>query len=138
MHQTTPDAFALAFDANGNLTIGRGRIYVDGLLAENHGTAPLAWDSALAEQFGTKATRYDQQPYLPNAPALPTAGGPHIVYVDVWEREVTQFEDPNLVEKALGVDTTTRLQTVWQVKVAGQRPGANLDLRQRHPPTGMR
>ena len=123
---STPDAFKLAFDANSHLTIGRGRIYVDGLLAENHGTAPLAWDSALAEQFGTNPTRYDQQPYLPNAPALPASGGPHIVYVDVWEREVTQFEDPNLVEKALGVDTTTRVQTVWQVKVLANSQGASL------------
>ena len=123
---STPDAFKLAFDGSGNLTIGRGRIYVDGLMAENHGAAPLAWDSALAEQFGTNPTRYDQQPYLPNAPALPASGGPHIVYIDVWEREVTQFEDPDLIEKALGVDTTTRVQTVWQVKVLANTTGGSL------------
>src|SRR5512143_1310083 len=91
---STPDGFKLGFDGSGHLTIGRGRIYVDGLLADNHGKPPLAWDDALAEQYGTNPTRYDEQPYTFEAPALPTAGGPHIVYVDVWEREVTQFEDP--------------------------------------------
>src|SRR4051812_46184342 len=33
----------------GAITIGRGRIYVDGLLAENHGTGNLEWDKRLAE-----------------------------------------------------------------------------------------
>ena len=38
----TPDGFRIQIAAGG-LTIGRGRIYVDGLLAENHGKAP--WSS---------------------------------------------------------------------------------------------
>lgn len=60
--------------------------------------------------------RYDEQPYYPDPPPLPP-GGPHSVYVDVWKREVTHLQYPDLVEKAVGVDTTGRLQTVWQVKV---------------------
>ncbi|MGE5217805.1 MAG: DUF6519 domain-containing protein [Chloroflexota bacterium] len=115
----TPDGFRIQIAASG-LTIGRGRIYVDGLLAENHGKAPLEFDAVLAEQRGTLAVPYDEQPYFPNvavvAPA-PTTGGPHLVYVDVWRREVTFLEDLNLVEKAVGIDTTTRWQTVWQVKI---------------------
>ena len=43
--------------------------------------------------------------------------GPHLAYLDVWQREVTHWQYPDLVEKAVGVDTTTRLQTVWQVKL---------------------
>jgi hypothetical protein len=35
----------------------------------------------------------------------------------VWQREITHLVDPDLVEKAVGVDTTGRLQTVWQVRV---------------------
>ena len=35
----------------------------------------------------------------------------------MWEREVTYVEDPNLVENAVAVDTTSRLQTAWQVRV---------------------
>jgi Family of unknown function (DUF6519)/Right handed beta helix region len=115
----TPDGFNIQI-AGGTLTIGRGRIYVDGLLAENHGKEPLEFDPVLAEQRGTLAVPYNEQPYFPNvalvAPA-PQEGGPYLVYLDVWQREVTFLEDPDLIEKALGVDTTTRLQTVWQVRV---------------------
>src|SRR5215470_14164200 len=46
---TTPNAFALTFDAGGNLQIGQGRMYVDGLLVDNHGTGTPSWDPALAE-----------------------------------------------------------------------------------------
>ena len=45
------------------------------------------------------------------------SGGPHLVYLDVWQREVTSLENGDLIEKAVGVDTTSRMQTVWQVKV---------------------
>jgi hypothetical protein len=38
---TTPNAFELTFDASDALWIGRGRMYVDGLMVENHGTGPL-------------------------------------------------------------------------------------------------
>ncbi len=121
----TPDAFKVTAVV-GNLNIARGRMYVDGLLAENHGAppanSPLSWDPHLAEQFGSdplhyKATDYTAQPYYPNPPALPTTAGPHLVYLDVWQREVTHTMRPALIDRALGIDTTTRLQTVWQVKV---------------------
>ena len=42
---------------------------------------------------------------------------PHLAYLDVWEREVTYLEDPDLVEVAVGVDTTARTQTAWQVRL---------------------
>lgn len=113
--RVTPDGFRI-LATGGALTIGRGRIYVDGILAENHGGGALAWDARLAEQTGTAALDYTAQPYYPQPPALPE-GGPHLVYLDVWQREVTYLQYPDLVEKAVGVDTTARLQTVWQVKV---------------------
>ena len=53
-------------------------------------------------------------------PALPTAGR-HLVYLDVWNREVTHLERPDLVESAVGVETSSRLQTVWQVRVLDRR-----------------
>src|SRR5712692_3473915 len=115
----TPDGFKITL-AGGSATIGRGRIYVDGLLAENHGAPPLQFDAVLAESRGANPIDYNHQPYFPNVAAVapfPTAGGPHLVYLDVWDREVTYLEDPALVEVALGVDTTTREQTVWQVRV---------------------
>ena len=123
----TPDGFKIEI-TGGELTIGRGRIYVDGLLAENHGKAPLEFDPVLAEQRGTLAIPYNEQPYFPNVAAVapaPTEGGPYLIYVDVWPREVTYLENPDLIEKAVGVDTTTRLQTVWQVRALANI-GANV------------
>lgn len=111
----TPDAFKMTLIA-GSLAIGRGRMYVDGLLAENHGADPKAWAPQLEELIGTQPVDYIAQPYYPNPPALPT-GGPHLIYLDVWQREVTYLVRPELIEKAVGVDSTTHLQTVWQVKL---------------------
>ena len=103
--------------SGGSLTIGRGRIYVHGLQAENHGNGNLEFDPILAESRGVDPLPYEKQPYYKNPEPLPEAGGPHLVYLDVWEREVTYVEDPNLVENAVGVDTTSRLQTAWQVRI---------------------
>ena len=49
--------------------------------------------------------------------ALPKSYGKHIVYLDVWERDISYLEEPYILEPALqGVDTTTRKKLVWQVK----------------------
>jgi hypothetical protein len=130
---TTPSGFEITALA-GDFSIGVGRVYVDGLLVENHGGPTHVWDPRLAEVTGTGAVSFFAQPYLPfnetdqaapadvfNRPVL--AGGPHLVYLDVWQRAVTHLQDADLVEKAVGVDTTARLQTVWQVRVL-QNPGA--------------
>ena len=112
----TPDGFRVTA-SGGKLTIGRGRMYVDGLLAENHGAAPqTGFDPLLSERTGTADTPYEQQPYWPTPAPLPT-GGPFLAYLDVWQREVTSLEDPGLVEVAVGVDTTARMQTAWQVRL---------------------
>jgi hypothetical protein len=123
---TTPTGFQITAQAGG-IMIGVGRVYVDGLLVENHGGPANVWDPRLAEISGTTEVSFFEQPYLPfnatsqsapadlfNRPGL--AGGRHLVYLDVWQREVTHLQDPNLVEKAVGVDTTARTQTVWQVR----------------------
>jgi Family of unknown function (DUF6519) len=131
----TPTGFEIRLAAGPTLTIGRGRMYVHGLLAENHGRigdgAPPVFDRArevdgrpagvLDEWISIEANDfvdYAAQPYLPVPPALPQAGGPHLVYLDVWRREVTPLKDPRLLEPALGgIDTATRWQTVWQVRL---------------------
>jgi hypothetical protein len=109
--------------AGPTITIGRGRLYADGLLAENHGLPPMEFDRVLAEQRGSQPVPYEQQPYLPDAATLaplPVDAGAMLVYADVWERELTHLEEPVLVEKAVGVDTATRRQVVWQVKALGR------------------
>ena len=52
---TTPDAFYISpSDTPWVVNIGQGRMYVDGLLAENHGPIGAAqWDPALAELSGS-------------------------------------------------------------------------------------
>ena len=122
---TTPYGFKINayHDTAGNhLTIGTGRMYVDGILVENHGPVTLAqWNPALAEWSTTSPGAaeididYTDQPYLPGA-TIP-GNGPFLVYLDVWQREVSYLEDVSLVDKAVGVETTGRLQTVWQVKL---------------------
>jgi len=113
--RTTPHGFETSLTA-GALGIGRGRMYVDGLLAENHGTGSPVFDPLLAETIGSVDTPYEQQPYWPTPVALPTTGT-HLAYLDVWQREVTSIEAPDLVEQAIGVDTTARTQTAWQVRL---------------------
>lgn len=102
---TTPQAFKIASLPGSDLSIGAGRMYVDGLLAE----------LLDGETHLNKPVSYKNQPYYPLPPILPANA---IVYLDVWDREVTYVEDSDLLEVALGgPDTTTRIQTVWQVKV---------------------
>ena len=116
LHVASPEAFAISLGPGG-LMIGRGRMYVDGLIAENHGAGHPVWDPALDELHGEGPTPYLRQPYLPDPPPVPASGGPYLVYLDVWQREITSIDDPGLTDPAVGADTTTRLQTVWQVRI---------------------
>jgi hypothetical protein len=111
----TPDAFRVTA-SGGALSIGRGRMYVDGLLAENHGLEVDGFDALLSERTGTADLPYEKQPYWPTPDPLPT-GGTHLAYLDVWQRELTHVEEPDLVEIAVGVDATARWQTAWQVRL---------------------
>src|SRR5262245_19865835 len=118
---TTTDAFKISI-AGGTLQIGKGRLYVDGLLAENHGAksddpAKRVFDSLLAESQFADPIAYTAQPYLPDPPPLAQTDENRLVYLKVWRREVTYLKQPDLVESAVGVDTTSRIQTVWQVRV---------------------
>ncbi len=120
---TTPDAFKLGLigGAPPNLSIEPGRLYVDGLLAE---------------LFEDEGASYATQPFLPDPPPLPA--GNSLAYLDVWEREVTYVEDPELLDVALGgADTTARLQTVWQLRVDGV-PQADCGMPVGDPPSAGR
>jgi Family of unknown function (DUF6519) len=128
---TTPGAFQITATSGPNaISIGCGRMYLDGLLAENHGEATDGrWDPALAELSGApqppadpppppspgNTVGFGHQPFYPGA-QLPVGDGPYLFYLDVWLRAVTWLEDSGLIEKAVGVDTTGRIQTAWQVK----------------------
>lgn len=125
---TTPDAFLIGAIAGppADLSIGVGRIYVDG---------------RLAEVFAGEGVTYLNQPFLP-APAPFDPAAASIVYLDLWEREVSWAEDTDLLDVALGgVDTTTRVQQVWQVKLAPPPQGGaqcGINLNAMFPPSAGR
>lgn len=132
--KVTPGAFLISAAQGGKLNIGRGRMYVDGLLAENHGAAPapagtsFAFDPVLHELRGTESIDFTDQPYFPGAALLPpnvqpAVGDTWLAYLDVWQREITHLHEPDLVEKAVGIDTTARLRTVWQVRLLKMKSG---------------
>jgi len=125
----TQNAFQIQF-AGGQYTIGQGRAYVDGILVDCWGDESQGdnFEADLGESLGSQPLAYTNQPfyYTPNFPT-PAAAGPSILYLDVWEREVTaldvweqpgtQAEYRSLIDPALeGIDTTTRIQVAWQVK----------------------
>jgi len=91
----TPAGNAMTLRLNGEagkLTLTRGVCYIDGLFVEN--------DRAL-----------ELKPE-----ALPEGDGEFLYYVDAWTREVNASEDGELVDPAIGVDTTTRLKTEWKLR----------------------
>ena len=133
---TTPNAFYISASSTPwVVNIGQGRMYIDGLLVENHGPTPGTWDPALTELSGapqpapasitgTPSILFTSQPQFPGANQsfplvaqdLPHTPGSYIYYLDVWVRAVTWLQDPSIVDPAVGIDTSGRLQTVWQVR----------------------
>jgi hypothetical protein len=111
----TTDAFRVEV-SGGALTIGIGRLYLDGRLAENFGAGAPVFDADVENLVGTAPTPFTDQPWRPGVAAPTPTAGRHMVYLDVWRRVVGHLQDPGLVEPALGVDTTARTQTVWQVR----------------------
>lgn len=100
IHGSETGGFSVSVDDIGELHISPGRIYVDGILCE--------LESSIAYQ--------DQADYQ-DCPRLDRKGT-DLVYLDVWQRNITAIEDPKIRDTALGgPDTTTRVKIVWQVKV---------------------
>lgn len=104
---TTDPGFLIQIDRDGvGLVIGRGRYYVDGILCENEADV-----------------NYLTQPDLPGIrSAVDVLRESNlvfgVVYLEVWKRHLTALDDVMMRELALGgPDTTTRVKTVWQVKV---------------------
>ena len=93
----------LTLIAPGDFYLSSGRAYVDGLMLEVE-----------------RPTLFSQQPFvLPAGRGQIQDRGIYLLYLDVWNRHVTALEDPSIREVALGgPDTTTRMQTVWQAKLA--------------------
>lgn len=88
---------------NGDLTLGTGHYYVDGIRCH---VPPPGWGSG-------PVTYRTLQPNDPGPPETP-----YLVYLRVWERSVNQLLNPALLEPALGPacpDTTIRTQVAWSL-----------------------
>jgi hypothetical protein len=95
--------FKITMLSNGDLTIGKGCYYVDGILCENN----------------MDGLKYPEQEGYKEMP-LPDTKKNYYVYLDVWERHITHVQDDRIREKALGAggpDTCTRAKVIWQVRL---------------------
>ena len=97
---------------------GAGRCLVDGRDAVHEGrlayaSQPLYANDALAAEWGVPVV----------APLAPPSTGSRVdlIYLDVWDREVTAAEDDSLVNPMIGVESSVRLRREWAVRV---RPGS--------------
>jgi hypothetical protein len=90
----------------GDVLIGHGRYYVDGLLVENH--EPILYGEQRGAPFGDNLKPEEFQKFPRKL----------LVYLDVWERDVTYLEDAHIREVALGgPDTCARAQVFWEVRL---------------------
>ena len=103
--KTTYTGFTFYFDAKQKgYYIWPGHYYVDGILLRKEGENNIA---------------YKEQPYYQPTDSLDPNTNGYLIYLDVWERQVTSLENDLIRETALGEggpDTATRAQLVWQVK----------------------
>ena len=100
---------------DGKLYIGKGRIYVDGVLCVNDSEDPIPYDGQPNPPNPDDLTKWMDSESTESEDGDLKLG---LVYLDVWERHITHLDDGRIREVALGgPDTTTRKQSVWQVKV---------------------
>jgi|GEM_PF-5583822 len=107
-----PDSFKVTIVGNA-IKVSPGRFYVGGRLLENEAPVTLPAQPHLSGGY-----------CVLNAPSPPAfditkpPAGEYAVMLDSWVRHVTVLEMPALLEPALGgVDTATRHQSVWQIKL---------------------
>jgi|GEM_PF-2351452 len=85
------DGFKISAVTGSELKVTKGAIYVDGLLCEL-----------------TESVSLDVTPT-----PTPTVDTDYKLFLDVWERSVSQIDDPDLVDDAIGVPTSGRIRTMW-------------------------
>lgn len=100
--------------------ISFGTYFVDGIRCENLADTTTPDPPTTPQQTSLS---YTAQPDYPSPPLL-RSDGRYVIYLEVWEREITCINDPSLRESALGgTDTAIRTKVVWQVKAIEDRTG---------------
>ncbi|HWK40800.1 MAG TPA: DUF6519 domain-containing protein [Croceibacterium sp.] len=95
--------FEIMFAENGDILIGPGRYYVDGVMVENERIVPFA-------QQPNPLLNIDAMLPLQSETAT-------LLYLDIVEHVVSSVEQPDLIDPALGgAGTSLRLQTIWHVR----------------------
>ena len=103
----------------GEWQLAAGHFYVDGILCENDVTC------ALPEQPNRPTPDYEVSGVKTGFEHRPDG---FALWLDVWERHLSWIEAPAIADMALdGIDTGSRAQVVWQVRVLDQ-VGAGLQL----------
>lgn len=94
--------------------LSAGHFYVDGILCVNEDICALAGQPcAPTPDYGVG----DGRTGFENPQA------PYALWLDVWERHLSWIEAPHIVDPALnGVDTTSRAQVVWQLRILTGEP----------------
>lgn len=97
--------------APGEIVLGPGRYYLQGLLVENDLPTRAVVQPEDSEPGRDLTTTY-------------------LVYLEAYERHISTLEDERIAEVALGgLDTTSRAQVVWQTHVRDE------PVNDRRPPT---
>ena len=66
---------------------------------------------------------------MPTCPAELARGKIHLLFLDVWEREITFIQDDSIRETALGgPDTCLRTTVSWRVRAADKAPEGTAEL----------
>lgn len=100
-----------------DLEISSGRMYLNGEIAEN-----------------SRSIFFTTQPHSPGT-RLPADDGDYLAYLEIRPRGVSALEQPDLREIALaGVDSSTRTQTISQVKLLALANPATAYRRTDKPP----
>ena len=119
------NGFEITKKDDGDFSIGIGDYYVNGILVRNNGIdvdgIPVDGHDPYEDSLPLPLYTYLNQPYYAKPDELPFDDSQfYLVYLDVWEEQITFLEDSAIREVALGAnqpDTATRAQIVWQVKL---------------------
>ncbi|MGD1875875.1 MAG: DUF6519 domain-containing protein [Kiloniellaceae bacterium] len=91
-----------------DFSIGQGSFYLGG----------QRYEQAAEDMTYTGQTDWLQRVLdAADVPAVPEAERNDLVWLEAWEQPISPTEDAELIEPALGVDTTGRVRRTWRVRV---------------------